>query len=705
MRWLCIGFATWAVAACSDDGRSPPIPQTNNGGTVNVLGGRGGSTGAGTGGKADNGGTTGKGGGGGDAGSSEAGEGGVGGADTNALAPIVEIVSPLEVLDPNGSAIITLGDAATENVKVVCKATASEAPGATAVDTSTIMITALNAAGVQLDQERGQPLGNSQYETTLQLTNAANGAITFMCTASDKSRPPVTGKATIGTFVDRGPAITVVDPPEKAASRPLASPTHFEFSVAASPLWDAPDPGADVAMATLMTGTVPIATLAADPKRPGTYVAEVDFTDTKLFPETPAGTMPVTITATNKRKPKAATRTKQYTFELDGAGPTVAITSPVEQAMISGLVQTKLTFTATDSGSGVDPSSVLVQLNNATTYRYNADDPSWTIGVNDKTYTFSFLIDRSKFTGSVAQVNVSVEATDKAGNVGQRASRLLHVDDFSPIVSLDPPNARIVSYGSTPADAYCSAPFDPLGDSPKDGSKVQLNALIRTFIWERTNGTISSQVLYHAGVKTSSPRLYMQRDTSKPILIDTNGDGTCDDIAPEVKATHYWQLSPIPARGVGNTNMETWSAAPAMASNFCKTQSIELRNICSGFSEMQFVLGQRVFVGEMAQNTPAVWSVGVGTENSQECAGSALELGAAGAAEGWLCFAAEATDNVGNKGVSPPLRLCLDSELAPGAPACASDLNTRPSCTLNCTPPPVNINGFGNDAAFVEHYK
>ena len=50
---------------------------------------------------------------------------------------------------------------------------------------------------------------------------------------------------------------------------------------------------------------------------------------------------------------------------------------------------------------------------------------------------------------------------------------------------------------------------------------------------------------------------------------------------------------------------------------------------------------------------------------------------------GWVCLAARAVDRVGNPGISPPLRICLDDGTKPAR----CDQIPPPNCTDSCTPP------------------
>jgi hypothetical protein len=62
---------------------------------------------------------------------------------------------------------------------------------------------------------------------------------------------------------------------------------------------------------------------------------------------------------------------------------------------------------------------------------------------------------------------------------------------------------------------------------------------------------------------------------------------------------------------------------------------------------------------------------------------------AANRQDGFVCFAARAVDKVGNVGISPPIRVCVDTDLTDNVqPNCAKmSIPDPPSCTDGCTPP------------------
>jgi hypothetical protein len=369
-----------------------------------------------------------------------------------------------------------------------------------------------------------------------------------------------------------------------------------------------------------------------------------------------------------------------------------------------------LRFTVQDPGSGIDLNTIVVKLNN-TDYRYDVNDASWSVikpANKADPYAFTFAIDSTKFSGSLAQFTVNVQAQDLAANFGEPASVVLRLDNLSPVVSLDVPNARILSFGNGGKDMYCSESFDPLGSAANDQSQVALFARFRAFIWERSNGSGDASVVWYAGVDPKSPHLYMQPDPTKPILIDTDGDGVCDDIEASVRSLTSMELQPITPRGAGNTNPNDLTVSPNVSGLLCKTQSVDLRRLClENSSDMQYVAGQHMPTIGMS-NQPAVWGTTVGGEESLTCTGDEWELGGVSVVnevphEGWVCLAAEASDNRGNRAVSPPLRVCFDNQSTAFEPACKLGSTTPPSCTKSCTPPPVDL-GEGDGKPFIIRY-
>jgi hypothetical protein len=87
----------------------------------------------------------------------------------------------------------------------------------------------------------------------------------------------------------------------------------------------------------------------------------------------------------------------------------------------------------------------------------------------------------------------------------------------------------------------------------------------------------------------------------------------------------------------------------------------------------------------IVEEEPVIY--GVPSPLAAECTGASYEVGTRATQEGWICLAAVAVDNVGNRAVSRPKRLCFDNPTTSVVPACRTDKSNPPSCTDGCTLP------------------
>ena len=96
--------------------------------------------------------------------------------------------------------------------------------------------------------------------------------------------------------------------------------------------------------------------------------------------------------------------------------------------------------------------------------------------------------------------------------------------------------------------------------------------------------------------------------------------------------------------------------------------------------------------GGQIKNEAAIYATDV-IDGGETCTGNQVDIVNIGQVEGWVCLAVEATDSVGNVGISAPVPVCLDDETASSQPDCAKGaigpISTAlpPSCTDGCTPP------------------
>jgi len=647
---------------------------------------------------------------GGSSGTDKAGgdAGGTGGMTS--LAPTVQLIQPSAVSDPNDEHVLVSDSAGADTVNVVCQVTASTAKGAAAVDTSSIRIALLDANNKQVQEVPGLSMNSAnQYTANFALAKVPAGVVTFRCAASDLAGHSET--ATISSLLDHGPTITVTSPePDAAYAR--QSTVHFAFDVDPAPLADG-DEGAAVAEVTLDVNGVRIDT-KADARHPHVHSADVDFSDLTQFPPTLTGKVTVDIGATNSRQPKGVERTETYTISLDGAAPTVIIKSPNPTSMIGGQVQ--LVFTVDDgtTGSGVDLSKLVVLLND-TPYTYDAQNPAWD---SDGKGTFSFTFDSTKLAGSISQVTVVVQAWDLAGNgPSQNAQIFLYLDNQAPFVTLTPFQMRAITHSSDGKETYCSSVFNPLGESMADGAIGNRFMRFRAFAWDRTNVAPSQDVIWYSGVDAKHVTLYLQPDSSKPLLLDADGDGTCDSVAPDAKLLPSLILLPVPGQGELDDDPTDFTSTPDASKTYsCTVQKNNAPPLCPDHSsDLSYVIRQNY--GNQhndSSNDAAIYASEV-LANSSLCTGGQWEVppvikpGSAGA-DGWLCLTVEARDTVGNVAVAAPLRVCLDDETdnTSPKPPCATSSTPLPSCTDHCKPPPRGRDGddaHGNPLPLIIEYR
>jgi hypothetical protein len=607
------------------------------------------------------------------------GSGGAGGSSGSSVgAPVVKVTSPTPLTAPTVDGVL-VGD----TVSALCTATTSNARGARPVDPASVKIAVLDASGHVATELPGTPTNTvNEYKASFVVTTVPNGVIMFRCTASDTSMPPVTGSDNISTFIDHGPDIAVTTPAANAAY-PLAGAVPFHFSVTPAPL--APnDTGAGVTSVSLNVNGVDIP-VTPDSLDPTSYKMAVDFNNTTLFPQPPTGSLPVEIKAKDSRMPVAAERVQSYHFTVDGAGPVVTLKKPKDQDIIGGKVT--MEFSVVDALTGVDPTTVSVELNQSVK-RFSATDPNWTVNKNDYTYTF----DSANVAGSKVQVTVNITASDIAGNKAAGESVILYLDNFPPIVDLNPGNVRQTQTAG--GGIQCSESFDPLGSAASDGDTVQPFALFRALVWDKTNSIAGQKVFYYSFTDPNSVYLYLQPDgATVPLLVNNDADPECDalNIAPGGKAIPSLRLNPVtPAGSAFYNKLADPAKAPAIpgsTSPACTlgTDSTPPAALCTqNASDLTVVIRH-----DAANTEPVIY--GIGSRTGLECTGTGWELPSqlsdAIQKEGWFCLAAVASDNVGNTAISPPLRICYDDKNTPFVPLCAMQSQPPPSCTDGCTPP------------------
>jgi hypothetical protein len=609
-----------------------------------------------------------------------AGDGGAGQQDGLA----VVVTAPAAASDPNVDEVIV-----DETVTMTC--TVSPVAAGVTVNGSTVTLEVLDAEGkpaLGMDKEPfrspGLPTGKpNEYSAQFSVASMPTGVVSFRCSAKSTDTTAA-GSDTVSTFVDHGPTI-VVATPGSGSTHPLEGVMPIEFTVTPTPLTDA-DEGAVVKSVTLQVAGVDIEGTAfvEDPKNPGSYRAEIDFTDTELFPEPPTEHTSVHIEATNSRSPKKATAIEDFPIVVDGKGPTLTFTKPSDNAAVHG--ETVITFTAVDTGAGLDVDTLQLEVQGIGVETYDARlKDKWSRTMNG---TFTYRFETGLLQGVESQITVKVRAQDTAGNLTEGVTLLLYRDDLPPAIDLDPKHARIKDFSTS----VCSKSFDPLGSALNDGATTSdAFALFRAVVYERANIATGQPILYFSGTNQKSVALYIQPDTTQPFLIDTNNDNRCDALARD--DFKLQTLKPVGKAGVPDYAKDSTVAPDPGGACTLLDPGTPAKPLCSlQNSDMTIVVQHDV---QPKDTEPVVYAMGGILE--PECTGSKWELHSATvdqqgkplSKDGWLCLAVKASDNLGNSDVSRPLRICFDDPLVDGIPACAGpNPPPAPSCTTNCVAPP-----------------
>jgi hypothetical protein len=549
-------------------------------------------------------------------------------------------------------------------IEVLCTARSSSEPDAEDLDRASVKLQLLDAEGELVEEKPGEPTTKAdEYSNTFIVTNYPAGQIRFRCTATDDAGSH-TGEHEIGNFLDKGPIITFITPDADSA-HPLGALLSVEFEVEPS-LLSEDDEGATVESVMLEAGGVAIP-LAK--KGGGVHRLSLDLTDPALFTPAPNGSFPLTVRATNSRSPTPVTAVTTQDAAVDGAGPTLKITFPGNEAVVGGKVP--LTFEASDEVSGIDPESIIVTLNSIE-HPYQESDPNWGRPMAN---TFVYEFDTTN-TGDDAkvQITVNVDAKDQVGNAADvAASVLLYLDNYPPSVDLDPLNVRGVN-----DDGECTISFDPVGPiAVNDEAQIGTAGTFRALVWENTNELAGLPVKYHAGTNPARVRLYLR--PTGGLLVNTDTDPFCDDVV-DVESTDSFALDPVPAQG-----------APAWAQDDDVEPTAEsLSCITKPFAEVDPISCGPTVNSDMWQvikhgdGENVIYGTQIATAT---CTGSGWEFGTKVNADGWVCFAARAVDFTENVGISRPIRVCVDDPEIPGEPPCKTGASP-PSCTVDCTPPP-----------------
>lgn len=607
--------------------------------------------------------------------SSDGGDPPVGEAGTSEGGPQVEILAPAAADDPNSDTLIT-----SRRLVVRCRVRPSAMPGASPVDADSVAIALLDADGTELQAPPVELEADATYEAELALEPLPNGPLQILCTAKNQASPPVAGRDEVRTFLDRGPRVQVLEPAEGSSH---SGQMTVRFRVEPAPVSDQ-DSRASVTSVELRVAGIPIEDVTQNDE--GVYAASIDFDD-PLFGPPLKGESSLEVLATNSRTPDPVTRVHPVTFIVDDAGPTLEFLEPESGAPVGSVTTVRVEIS--DPEAGVDDQKVFGRIPRPGNsegdfeFAFRAED--------DGTYRGAF--DTRFFSAELTELTINVTAADLAGNESTKSLNV-KLDNQRPIASLDPPPVRMGKYNQDD-ELECSKAFDPLGDDTVNDAAIVADIVkIRARVEDTTNGGISSDpsVIFElAGVREDSVELYILDDTDVPLIEDTDEDGVCDEIHPDVDATStaanravIIDFDPVEPAGRATYTSDAASDGYDFPAECTPGDSNTVPDrLCVETSSLR-----RVIPADLVDdNIPAIYAKP--TIGDSRCVGDSIDL-RANVQPGWLCAVIRVEDRLGNVGVSAPLRLCHQQD---GEPACDGP---PPPCTAECAPPA----GFEADSAW-----
>ena len=220
-------------------------------------------------------------------------------------------------------------------------------------------------------------------------------------------------------------------------------------------------------------------------------------------------------------------------FVSDDRGPTITSTIPETGALIGRVIT--ISAQVTDPAGVLDSSVVAVIAHGDEMFEVKLE-PS-PAGSTNPPGTYQALFDTARLPARAIFPSISFRASDNPGNESS-VGYLLSLDNTPPLADLDPPE-NFFLYRTIGDVDFCSHPFDPLGnDAVDDLQNVRQVFDIRARIEDQGNSPVGgADFVPIAGIDDSRVHLLILDDPTKALVVDTNGDGVCDSVNPQLTPT------------------------------------------------------------------------------------------------------------------------------------------------------------------------
>ncbi|HSZ81679.1 MAG TPA: Ig-like domain-containing protein [Polyangia bacterium] len=600
----------------------------------------------------------------------------------------------ITIQSPTDGAILSSNAAANISAKIVVTGGGDIIDPATAVASLSLMGSTTIVATTPLIL----PSSDDVYTGKLSLLGVPTGTYTITVGAASSSGSRASKQVSIK--IDAGPTITVLSP---------VAGQHYKSSLIVQVLVDPGAYGPLQAVPQASIGGMPL--VLALTGAPNQYRAVFDLT----MPTALTGDQLFEVSATDKN----GTRTDlRLMFNVDITGPTITNTTPAAGQIVGGLITISAQIA---DGAGVNPSSIFVLIGDKV-------NPQFQLPLTlDTSGNYSTIFDTKSLTGCkpapdpslcIVFPTLSFRASDQLGNDTTVSYEIL-VDNVPPLADLTPPKIRDSKYdtspepdgGVAPPGLSCSFLFDPLsrndqsGDMPDDGCAVPQVFDLRARIEDRGNRAAGLKAAPISLVDPDATAIYVLDDLSQPLVVDSDGDGVCDEINPNLTPTTMpltgprqvlkIRMKPVPPAGLADFTPDPTVPAGCIEGHATNPPT----DICK--------IEEPTLAISYASGQPAIWGIEpIAPDNPGWCFGGQFDTLANNVATaGWKCIAVATADKNGNASVSSPIRVWVDYTYggaqgwcspppasAPAPPTCTGTYNrttgtaTAGACTMQKFP-------------------
>jgi hypothetical protein len=545
-------------------------------------------------------------------------------------------------------------------------ASVSIANGTDFVDGTSVRVTVTREGSTAI-LESGQLVLDSgdSYAGRISLGDLQSDTYTLTVTA--RSSGGAVGSDSMTFLIDAGPVISVTSPVEgRSYKRTLT------IEVVAS------DPFGLMGAPTATVGSIPV---TLDPSGvDDTFRGTIDFEahDPPLF-----GDQLLTVRAVNNNGKRTEV---QVVFFIDNEGPLITGTTPTPGEIIGQVIAVSAIVS---DNAGVLDSSVIAVIGDET------GTPLFELPLTPRGGgLYSILFDSARLTRCpeppatdlcIVFPTVSFRASDLVGNetvIGYDFA----VDNIAPVADLDPPNLR-----DTDQDRVlrCSHEFDPLGvdnfagDMPNDLKMAPQVFDLRARIQDDGNRATGLKLTPHSLVDPRETSVFIMSNKGQPLIVDTDGNGSCDSINPLLVPT-----TQPPTQNDQVLKVRLAPVPPGGGADFTPDSTLPLAYCENGLApekpEPMCTFAQPTIAIRYDFTEPAIWSVE--PIDDLHCHGNQFDAKANHIEDGaWACIAVGTRDNAGNFSVSRALRVYIDYDYN-GQPATfganpPASAGPAPSCT------------------------